>query len=112
MLVAVVRVQLEGLGRDEATHIEAQSHTQLWNSNGVGELNPHPLSPATVYTNPDFISNGFSVINAGPTYSVQAGEFLLLWAAICQLNSHSFTTASYLTIDGGEPISLPLVANA
>ena len=97
MLVAVVRVQLERLRRDEATHTQAPSHTQLWNSNGVGELNPHPLSPATVYTNPDFISNGFSVINAGPTYSVQTGKSLLLWAAIC--------------IDGGEPISLPLVAN-
>eukprot|EP00802_Teleaulax_amphioxeia_P009515 Tamp_09533.p1 GENE.Tamp_09533~~Tamp_09533.p1 ORF type:complete len:292 (+),score=32.55 Tamp_09533:1160-2035(+) len=55
---------------------------QLWNSNGIGELNPHPLSPTTVYTDPDSIANGLSIINAGPVYTVQEGEHLQALATL------------------------------
>lgn len=49
---------------------------QLWNANGLGELEPNPLSPARPFYDPDAISNGHSIINLGPSYSVQAGESL------------------------------------
>lgn len=55
---------------------------QLWNSNGIEEIMPHPLSPTTVYTDPDFISNGFSIVNAGPTYTVQKGEDIVSLATL------------------------------
>ena len=42
----------------------------------AGELHPHPLSPSTTYNDPDAIANGRSIVHAGPTYAVQAGDRL------------------------------------
>jgi len=58
------------------------SWLQLWNSNGMPEIDPHPLSPATPFGDPDAISNGYSVINLGPQYRVKEGESLLALAAL------------------------------
>jgi len=54
---------------------------QLWNSNGIGEIGGHPLSPATAFPDPDGISNGHSVINLGPSYEMKQGESLNALAA-------------------------------
>jgi len=50
---------------------------QLWNANGIGEIASDPLAPATVFGDPDAISNGFSIVNLGPVYSVKKGEDLV-----------------------------------
>jgi len=43
---------------------------------GIAEIESDPLATATVFGDPDTISNGFSIINLGPVYRVQPGEDL------------------------------------
>lgn len=54
---------------------------QLWNSNGIGEIDGIPLSPATPFPDPDLLALGNSVVNLGPSYTVQEGESLSQLAA-------------------------------
>jgi hypothetical protein len=55
---------------------------QLWNSNGMPEIEPDPLAPATVIGDPDWIAAGDAVLNLGPVYRVQPGETLHALAAL------------------------------
>jgi hypothetical protein len=55
---------------------------QLWNSNGMPEIQPDPLAPAVVVGDPDWIADGNSIINLGPLYQVQPGETLQQLAAL------------------------------
>lgn len=55
---------------------------QLWNSNGMPEIQPDPLAPAVVIGDPDWIADSNSIINLGPLYRVQPGETLQQLAAL------------------------------
>ena len=55
---------------------------QLWNANGMPEINPDPLAPAVVIGDPDWIADANSIINLGPIYRVQPGETLQQLAAL------------------------------
>ena len=55
---------------------------QLWNSNGMPEIEPDPLAPATVIGDPDWIAAGDAVLNLGPVYRVRPGETLHALAAL------------------------------
>jgi LysM repeat protein len=72
---------------DTLHHVNKKFHLgaswlQLWNSNGMPEIEPDPLAPAAVVGDPDWIAGGSTVLNLGPLYRVQRGESLRGLAAV------------------------------
>ncbi|EKX47115.1 hypothetical protein GUITHDRAFT_137723 [Guillardia theta CCMP2712] len=49
---------------------------QLWNTNGMSELHPDPLSPTTAFGDPDEITATNAIIHLGPLYAIKVGEDL------------------------------------